>query len=142
MGSLLGVFLFSRLWRRAEVLTDNELLEIRYSGKPAAFLRAFKAGYFAILYNFIVMGWVINAMASVVSVMLNMDKWTAVWLCVIIALVFAILSGFWGVVVTDLVQFLIAMFGSIALAIIALNYVGGMETLLLKLNQHLFPKDG
>lgn len=137
MGSLLGVFLFSRLWRRAEVLTDNELLEIRYSGKPAAFLRAFKAGYFAILYNFIVMGWVINAMASVVSVMLDMDKWTAVWLCVSIALVYAILSGFWGVVVTDLVQFLIAMFGSIALAIIALNYVGGMEVLLSKLNQLL-----
>ena len=137
MGSLLSVFLFSRLWRRAEILTDNELLEIRYSGKPAAFLRAFKAGYFAILYNFIVMGWVINAMASVVSVMLNMDKWTAVWLCVIIALVYAILSGFWGVVVTDLVQFVIAMFGSIALAIIALNYVGGMEVLLSKLNELL-----
>ena len=134
MGSLLGVFLFSRLWRRAEVLTDNELLEIRYSGKPAAFLRAFKAGYFSILYNFIVMGWVINAMASVVAVMLNMDKWTAVWLCVIIALVYAILSGFWGVVVTDLVQFCIAMFGSIALAIIALNHVGGMETLITKLS--------
>jgi len=135
MGSLLGVFLFSRLWRRAEVLTDNELLEIRYSGKPAAFLRAFKAGYFSILYNFIVMGWVINAMASVVSVMLNMDKWTAVWLCVFIALVYAILSGFWGVVVTDLVQFCIAIFGSIALAIIALDYVGGMDDLLLKLSQ-------
>ena len=134
MGSLLGVFLFSRLWRRAEVITDNELLEIRYSGKPAAFLRAFKAGYFSILYNFIVMGWVINAMASVVSVMLDMDKWTAVWLCVIIALVYAILSGFWGVVVTDLVQFAIAMFGSIALAIIALNHIGGMEILLTKLN--------
>ena len=137
MGSLLSVFLFSRLWRRAEILTDNELLELRYSGKPAAFLRAFKAGYFAILYNFIVMGWVINAMASVVSVMLNMDKWTAVWLCVIIALVYAILSGFWGVVVTDLVQFVIAMFGSIALAIIALNYIGGMEVLLSKLNELL-----
>ena len=135
MGSLLGVFLFSRLWRRAEVLTDNELLEIRYSGKPAGFLRAFKAGYFSILYNFIVMGWVINAMASVVSVMLNMDKWTAVWLCVFIALVYAILSGFWGVVVTDLVQFCIAMFGSIALAIIALDHVGGMDNLLLKLSQ-------
>ena len=140
MGSLLGVFLFSRLWRRAEVLTDNELLEIRYSGKPAAFLRAFKAGYFSILYNFIVMGWVINAMASVVSVMLNMDKWTAVWLCVFIALVYAILSGFWGVVVTDLVQFCIAMFGSIALAIIALDHVGGMDNLLLKLS-HLMGSD-
>tara|TARA_A100001037_G_scaffold303973_1_gene339394 strand:+ start:7322 stop:9154 length:1833 start_codon:yes stop_codon:yes gene_type:complete len=134
MGSLLGVFLFSRLWRRAEVLTDNELLEIRYSGKPAAFLRAFKAGYFSILYNFIVMGWVINAMASVVAIMLNIDKWTAVWLCVFISLVYAILSGFWGVVVTDLVQFCIAMFGSITLAVIALSHVGGMENLLLKLS--------
>ena len=140
MGSLLSVFLFSRLWSRAKVLTDNELLEIRYSGKPAAFLRAFKAGYFSILYNFIVMGWVINAMASVVSVMLNMDKWTAVWLCVFIALVYAILSGFWGVVVTDLVQFCIAMFGSIALAIIALDHVGGMNNLLLKLS-HLMGSD-
>tara|TARA_Y100000817_G_scaffold72201_1_gene55256 strand:- start:1277 stop:3100 length:1824 start_codon:yes stop_codon:yes gene_type:complete len=134
MGHLLGAFLFSRLWRRAEVLTDNELLEIRYTGKPAMFLRAFKAGYFAILYNFIVMGWVINAMASIMSVMLNMDKWTAVWLCVIIALIYAILSGFWGVVITDLIQFMIAIFGSVALAIISLEYVGGMETLLPKLN--------
>ena len=65
LAGLLAVFLFSRLWRRARVLTDNELLEIRYSGKPAAFLRGFKAAYFGILYNFIVMGWVINAMASV-----------------------------------------------------------------------------
>lgn len=134
LSGLLGVFLFSRLWRRAEVLTDNELLEIRYSGKPAAFLRAFKAGYFAILYNFIVMGWVINAMASVVSVMLNVDQWTAVWVCVTIALVYAILSGFWGVVVTDVVQFGIAMFGSIALAIIAVNHVGGMDMLITKIN--------
>jgi len=137
LGSILSIFLFSRLWRRAEVLTDNELLEIRYSGKPAALLRAFKASYFAILYNFIVMGWVINAMASIISVMLNMDKWTAVWICVIIALVYAILSGFWGVVVTDLVQFMIAMFGSIALAIIAVSAVGGMEPLLAKLSSLL-----
>jgi len=135
LGSVLGIFLFSRLWRRAEVLTDNELLEIRYSGKPAAFLRGFKASYFAILQNCVVMGWVINAMASVMSVMLDMDKWTAVWLCVLIALVYAILSGFWGVVITDLVQFVIAMFGSIALAIIGLNYVGGMESLLDKVSE-------
>ena len=80
------------------------------------------------------MGWVINAMASVVSVMLNIDKWSAVWLCVVIALVYAILSGFWGVVITDLVQFCIAMFGSISLAIIALGHVGGMEQLLEKLS--------
>lgn len=134
LSGLLGALLFSRLWRRAEIITDNELLEIRYSGKPAAILRAFKAGYFAILYNFIVMGWVINAMASVAAVMLNIDRWTAVWICVIIALIYALLSGFWGVVVTDLVQFFIAMAGSIILAIIAVNAVGGMDLLLDKIS--------
>ncbi len=135
LAGLLAVFLFSRLWRRARVLTDNELLELRYSGKPAAFLRGFKAAYFGILYNFIVMGWVINAMASVAAVMLNIDRWTAVWICVAIALLYALLSGFWGVVVTDLVQFGIAMFGSIALAIIAVNAMGGMDNLLASLNE-------
>jgi solute:Na+ symporter, SSS family len=133
LAGLLGVFLFSRLWRRAEVLTDNELLELRYSGKPAAFLRMFKAGYFAILYNFIVMGWVINAMASVAAVMLNIDHWTAVWVSVFISLIYAMLSGFWGVVVTDLVQFSIAMFGSIALAVIAVSHFGGMDVVIERL---------
>jgi Na+/proline symporter len=137
LAGLLAVFLFSRLWRRARVLTDNELLEIRYSGKPAAFLRGFKAAYFGILYNFIVMGWVINAMASVTAVMLNIDRWTAVWICVAIALLYALLAGFWGVVVTDFVQFGIAMFGSIALAIIAVNAMGGMDNLLTALNDML-----
>jgi len=130
LSGLLGALLFSRLWRRARVLTDNELLEIRYSGKPAAILRFFKAGYFAVLYNFIVMGWVINAMASIAAVMLDIDKWTAVWVCVFIALIYALLSGFWGVVVTDLVQFFIAMGGSIILAVIAVNNVGGLESLM------------
>ena len=67
---LLSVFLFARLWRRANVLTENELLELRYSGKPAAGLRIFKAGYFALLFNFVVMGWVLNGMSSVMSMML------------------------------------------------------------------------
>ncbi len=133
LSGLLGVFLFSRLWRRARVLTDNEFIELRYSGKPAAFLRCFKAGYFAILYNFIVMGWVINAMASVVSVVLTVDRWVAVWGCVVVALIYAILSGFWGVVVTDIVQFVIAMTGSLILASIAVSHVGGMGELIEKL---------
>lgn len=141
LAGLLGVFLFSRLWRRARVLTDNELLEIRYSGKPAAFLRGFKAIYFALLYNFIVMGWVINAMSSVIAIMLNIDRWTAVWICVVIAVIYALLSGFWGVVITDFVQFAIAMFGSIALAIIAVNAFGGMENILTAISD-MIPADG
>lgn len=139
---LLAVFLFSRLWRRANVLTENELLELRYSGAPAAFLRFFKAGYFALLYNFIVMGWVLNGMSSVLAVMLGGDGMLIsqdmlIWVLVVIAVVYALLSGFWGVVITDVVQFVIAMVGSIALAIIALNSVGGVDGLMTKLDSTL-----
>ncbi len=142
---LLAVFLFARLWRRAHVLTENELLEIRYAGKPAAFLRIFKAGYFAILYNFIVMGWVINGMSSVLSVMLGdgetlISQQTMIYVLVVIAVLYALLSGFWGVVVTDVVQFLIAMAGSIALAVIALHHVGGVDNLMSRLDEVLAKK--
>ena len=79
LGGMLGVVFFSRLWRRAEVLTDNELIELRYAGRPAAVLRAFKAGWFATVYNFIVMGWVINGMSTVIGVLMlvweHFDRW-------------------------------------------------------------------
>ncbi len=127
---LLAVFLFARLWRRANVLTENELLEIRYSGKPAAFLRVFKAGYFAILFNFIVMGWVITGMSSILAVMLGGDQSTMIFVLVVIAVIYSLLSGFWGVVVTDVVQFVIAVVGSIVLAVAAVNHVGGLDSML------------
>ena len=126
LGGLLGVFLFSRLWRRTGVLTDNELIEIRYSGKPAAVLRGFKAGYFSTIYNFVVMGWVIQAMSTVFRVTLGIPQekqWISIGICVVIALVYSVLSGFWGVVATDLVQFVIAMGGAITLAIYSVNAV-------------------
>jgi Na+/proline symporter len=114
---LMVAFLFARLWRRAEIVTDNELIEIRYSGKAAALLRGFKAVYFGVVYNFIVMGWVINAIASVMAVMVGAQKeWQLnllVWGCSAIALIYAALSGYWGVVVTDLVQFIMAVGGSV-----------------------------
>lgn len=137
---LLAVFLFSRLWRRARILTENELIELRYSGKPAAFLRAFKAGYFAILYNFIVLGWVISGMSSVLTVMLGIPKEQTELVIiglVILSVFYCLLSGFWGVVMTDLVQFVIAMVGSIALAFISLNAVGGIDGLMTKLDEVL-----
>ena len=143
---LLAIFLFSRLWRRANVLTENELLELRYGGKPAAFLRFFKAGYFALLYNFIVLGWVINGMSSVLTVMLGQGdplsfellgrvvsidfREAMVWLLVGIATVYALLSGFWGVVVTDVIQFFIAMAGAVVLAVVAVDHVGGIDGLM------------
>ena len=128
---LMCVFLFARLWRRSEVVTDNELIELRYSGKPAALLRGFKAVYFGIVYNFIVMGWVINAIASVIGVVVGVNQgWQQsilVWGCSAIALTYAVMSGYWGVVVTDLVQFVIAIVGSIFLAVVAFSAVGGFS---------------
>ena len=127
---VLAAVVFSRLWRRAMVLTDNELIEIRYHGKPAAALRAFKACYFSTLYNFIVMGWVTAAMSTVLSSFLKIPIIWAVVACMTIALVYSVLSGFWGVVVTDLLQFGVAIVGSIVFAILAANEAGGMSTVL------------
>lgn len=142
MAQMLAVFLFSRFWRRAEVLTDNELIEMRYSGKPAAALRGFKAGYFAVLYNFIVMGWVLRGLATVAHTVLGIDPDAAVIAGAALALSYAMLAGFWGVVVTDVFQFVLAMAGAIALAFAALDRVGGMAALLQRLPEAPGFKDG
>jgi SSS family transporter len=133
MSQMLAVFLFSRFWRRSRVLTDNELIELRYSGRPAAALRAFKAGYFAIIYNFIVLGWVLKGMATVAEAVLGIQPEYAVIGAAAFALAYALIAGFWGVVITDLLQFLLAMFGSVAVASAALRKVGGMGALLEKI---------
>ena len=133
LSQMLAVFLFSRFWRRAEVLTDNELIEMRYSGRPAAFLRGFKAGYFAILYNFIVLGWVLKGMGTVAESVLGIDPRAAVIGGAILALSYALMAGFWGVVVTDVIQFVLAMTGSITVAVLAVRHVGGVAELKEKL---------
>ncbi|MFH2051396.1 MAG: sodium:solute symporter family protein [bacterium] len=126
---MLAVFLFSRFWRRAGVMTDNELIEMRYHGKPAAFLRGFKAGYFALLYNFIVLGWVLKGMGTVAEAVLGIRPEYAVIGGAAVALAYSLLAGFWGVVVTDVIQFLLAMTGSITLAVSAVRHAGGMAEL-------------
>jgi len=133
MSQMLAVFLFSRFWRRAEVLTDNELIELRYSGRPAAFLRGFKAGYFAIIYNFIVLGWVLKGMGTVAEAVLGIDPLVAVIGGAALALSYALLAGFWGVVVTDVIQFGLAMIGSVSVAVMATRRVGGVSELRQRL---------
>ena len=135
LSQMLAVFLFSRFWRRAEVLTDNELIEKRYSGKPAAFLRGFKAGYFAILYNFIVLGWVLKGMGTVAEAVLGMDPKVAVIGGAALALSYALLAGFWGVVITDVIQFGLAMAGSISVSVMAVRHVGGIAELKARLTE-------
>lgn len=135
-GALMGLFaafFIARLWRRANIVTDTEFIEIRYSGKSAAFLRAYRALYFSLIYNVIVMGWVNLGMAKVLNVIFAMPKWQSVGICYVITLVYTALSGLWGVMVTDFVQFIIAMFGSIFLAFIAVSKMGGIQNILAQM---------
>jgi len=133
MTGMTGTIFFSRLWRRASVLTDPELVELRYGGKSAAFLRGFKGFYSSILYNCIVMAWVTTAMATVLKVGLKIGAWEAVWIAAGIGLFYSVLSGFWGVVITDFIQLIIALGGATVLAVVSVNYVGGMDSLLAQL---------
>jgi SSS family solute:Na+ symporter len=126
---MLTVFFFARLWRRAEVMTDVEFVELRYSGRPAAFLRGFRALYLGLAINLIIMGWVNLGMAKILSGTLGIEKWEALGFCLGITFVYSVLSGLWGVVVTDAVQFVIAMVGSIVLAYYAVDAVGGLVAL-------------
>src|SRR5688500_2933799 len=136
MSGILTVFFYAHLWRRAEVMTDVEFTELRYSGKPAAALRIFRALYMAIPINLIIMGWVNLAMIKILGVVLGIDPITAFIGMFAVTMVYSVFSGLWGVVVTDFVQFFIAMGGSIVLAWYAIRKVGGIDGLLEKLPEH------
>ncbi len=133
----LVIVVFSRLWRRAEVITDNELIELRYGGRPAAFLRGFKAFYFSTIFNFIVMGWVITAMSKVFGVFFGVGQVYAVVICVAIVLVYTVFSGLWGVVITDFVQYAIAITATVVLAVMVINSdaIGGYGQFVEKISQ-------
>jgi len=133
MSGILTVFFYARLWRRAEVITDVEFTEIRYSGRPAALLRAFRALYMAGPINLIIIGWVNLAMLSILDVTLGIDPAPALVAMFVVTMVYSVFSGLWGVLVTDFVQFGIAMGGSIALAVFAVRAVGGIDGLVARL---------
>jgi len=133
---MLTVFFYARLWRRCGVMTDIEFAEVRYSGKPAAFLRGFRALYLGIPINCIVLGWVNLAMVKILMLTLGLTRVEALMAVVgMIALTSMIstLSGLWGVLVTDLFQFFIKMTMVTVLAFAAVQAVGGMSALKLKL---------
>ena len=133
---MLTVFLFSRLWRRSGMTTDIELAELRYSGKPAAFLRGFRAVYLGVVMNCIILGWVNLAMVKILTLVLGVSKNQALWIVIgIIALTSFVstLSGLWGVLVTDLFQFAIKMTMVIVLGVEAVRAVGGIDAMKTKL---------
>ena len=136
MSGIMTVFLYARLWRRAGVMTDVEFAELRYSGKPAAVLRGFRALYLGIPINCIVLGWVNLAMLKILMATLGLERDGA--LLVLLAILaftafYTTISGLWGVLVTDLFQFVLKMGMVILLAFTAVRAVGGLDALQLKI---------
>jgi SSS family solute:Na+ symporter len=146
MSGMLTVFFYARLWRRAGVLTDVEFAEIRYSGKPAAFLRGFRSLYLGLPINCIIMGWVNLAMVKILTILfpglafpslgIKDSKIAALMIVFAIMLITAMistLSGLWGVLVMDMFQFVLKMGMVIVLAYFSVRAVGGMSVLKTKL---------
>lgn len=129
---MLTVFVYARLWRRSNVMTDLEFYELRYSGRSAAFLRGFRAVYLGVLYNVMVMAMVSLAAIKIGAVMFAFAPWQTLLVAAIVTVAYSMLGGLTGVLITDLVQFGVAMFGSIVAAYYALGHadVGGLSALL------------
>jgi len=162
LSGMMTVFFFARYWRRAEILTDVEFVELRYGGKPAAFLRGFRALYLGALMNCLILGWVIKAMISITTVLLGDaiaqgrvlevavgghvlmhyplgdPAHTALLICVLVLVpftgIYTFIGGLWGVLVTDLFQFILKMSMIIVLAWVAVAKIGGMSLLKVQLS--------
>ncbi|MAO66587.1 MAG: hypothetical protein CL666_16470 [Balneola sp.] len=134
ISGVVTVFIYAKLWKRADVLTDVEFIELRYGGKPASFLRGFRALYFAFPFNCIIMGWVTVGMAKILTVVTGADQWIAILVLYGLIAIYIAISGLWGVIVTDFVQFILAMIGTIALAYFAVDHVGGLAELKTQLS--------
>jgi Na+/proline symporter len=137
---MLTVFVYAKLWRRSEVLTDLEFYEIRYSGKAAAFLRGFRALYLGVFFNVLIMATVSLAMIKIAGVMLNLTPVKTLLIASVITVIYSALGGLRGVLITDFFQFFIAMIGAVGAAIVAVNLpeVGGLGALLT--NESVLPK--
>jgi Na+/proline symporter len=133
---MLTVFFYARMWRRSGVLTDLEFYEIRYSGKPATFVRGFRAIYLGLFFNCVIMATVNLAAAKIGNVVLGWPMLRTLLFAATITIFFASVSGLWGVMVTDSIQFLITMTGTFAVAYFALQHpaVGGLSGLIQKVD--------
>jgi len=134
---MMTVFLFARLWVRSGLLTDVEFAELRYSGKPGAFLRGFRAVYLGLLVNCVILGWVTKAMTTIAAVVLGVSDREALALCIFLLIpftgIYVALGGLWGVLWTDLFQFVLKMAVVIAVAWYGVAAAGGMHVLLGKI---------
>ena len=128
------VFFYARMWRRSEVMTDLEFYELRYSGKAAGVVRGFRSVYLGFLFNCIIMATVNLAACKIAAILFGLDRWQTLLLVGLLNVVFATVTGLWGVLVIDMIQFFIKMTAVIAAAYFAVKYVGGMHVLVTKLS--------
>ncbi|WP_036150622.1 sodium:solute symporter family protein [Maribacter forsetii] len=133
---MLTVFVYAKLWRKSNVNTDLEFYEMRYGGKPASFLRKFRAVYLGVIFNVITMSAVTLAAIKIGSIMLGLEPWQTVISAGLITVTFSALGGFKGVVYTDFLLFFVAMAGAIGAAYYLVNLpeVGGIEALMANEN--------
>jgi len=129
-GLIFLVFFVAKFWRRANILTDAELIEIRYSGRSASILRLVSALYQGVLRNLITMGWVMLAMAKFGEVLLGWRPMETMIICGTLAVIYTVASGLWGVVLTDMFQFVTGLFGSLVLAVIVVVKIGGIGAMV------------
>jgi SSS family solute:Na+ symporter len=129
---MLTVFVYAKLWRRSGILTDIEFYEIRYSGKAAAFLRGFRALYLGIFFNVMIMATVTLAAIKIGGVMLGLNPFQTVLIASVVTVIYTSLGGLRGVILTDFVQFIMAMVGLVWAAVIIVNLpeVGGLSNML------------
>ena len=127
----LGAFIFASLLRRSEIITTAELIELRYDGKSAAFLRGFKGVYFGIFANAVTLGWIIKAVWTISAVVApDINRHLLLGAILLVTLAYTAVSGLWGIAATDLIQFFVGSIGSVILAILAWNYIGGIENVI------------
>jgi len=133
---MLTVFIYAKLWRRSNVLTDIEFYELRYSGKPAAFLRGFRALYLGLIFNVLVMGTVSLAAIKFGEILLGWEGWFTLLIACTVTIVYSVLGGLRAVIITDFIQFILAMIGSIFAMLYILNLpkIGGIKNLVLHEN--------
>jgi len=129
---MLTVFVYAKLWRRSGASTDLEFYEMRYSGKPAAFLRGFRAIYLGVIFNVLIMATVTLAMIKIASILLGLTPVQTVVIGGAITVTYSALGGLRGVIITDFFQFVIAMIGAIGAAVVAVQHpdVGNLSNLL------------
>lgn len=134
LSALLVAFLFARLWRRAAVVTDAEIVEIRYGGPSAAFLRLFKGFYFGVFFNIFIMAWVFLALNKVLVAITDVPSMPLLIIATTLAFIYTVTSGIYGVIVTDFLQYALAAAGAIGISVYAVLYVGGLESFWGKLS--------